>query len=131
MKPTFSFLILLSSVVSAWGITIETVPIGDTGNPNDPASARYVGQDLTLFGRVDYPYNIGKYEVTVGQYAEFLNAVARTDTYELYNIGMATDAISAGIARSGVNGNFTYQVIGSPKHPITYVGWGDAIRFAN
>ena len=28
---------------------------------------------------------MGKYDVTVGQYCEFLNAVAKTDTYGLYN----------------------------------------------
>ena len=26
---------------------------------------------------------------------------------------------------------YTYSVIGSPNHPITYVSWGDAARFAN
>ena len=30
-----------------------------------------------LYGSVGYAYNIGKYEVTAGQYTEFLNAVAR------------------------------------------------------
>ena len=38
-----------------------------------------------ICGSVGYNYNIGKYEVTAGQYTEFLNAVARTDTYGLYN----------------------------------------------
>ena len=33
---------------------------------------------------------MGKYDVTVGQYCQFLNAVAATDTYGLYNSYMAT-----------------------------------------
>ena len=37
---------------------------------------------------MDYAYNIGTYEVTTGQYVAFLNAVAATDTYGLYNINM-------------------------------------------
>jgi formylglycine-generating enzyme required for sulfatase activity len=44
---------------------------------------------------------------------------------------MATDLNIAGIERSGVSGSYTYSVIGSANHPITYVSWGDAARFAN
>ena len=32
-----------------------------------------------------YAYQMGEYDVTVGQYCQFLNAVAATDTYGLYN----------------------------------------------
>ena len=69
--------------------------------------------------------------MTVAQYAEFLNSVAATDTYGLYNTQMATELTSAGIARSGVSGSYTYNPIGSPQHPVTFVNWGDAARFAN
>ena len=61
----------------------------------------------------------------------FLNAVAATDTYALYNSSMATDLNAAGISRSGSPGSYTYGVVGSANHPITYVSWGDAARFAN
>ena len=37
----------------------------------------------------------------------------------------------AGISRSGVSGSYSYSVIGSANHPVTYVSWGDAARFAN
>jgi hypothetical protein len=37
---------------------------------------------------VSYIYDIGKFEITAGEYAEFLNAVAHTDTYGLYNTSM-------------------------------------------
>jgi formylglycine-generating enzyme required for sulfatase activity len=124
MKPLLSFLLLFASVSSAPAITIETVPIGDIGNPNDPATGN-------LYGGVSYAYNIGKYEVTVGQYTAFLNAVAATDTYGLYYSGMASNANIAGILHSGSSGTYTYSVIGSPNHPVTYVSWGDAARFTN
>jgi sulfatase modifying factor 1 len=105
-------------------VTIDTVPIGNPGNANDPGTG-------DLYGGVAYNYSIGKYDVTVGQYTTFLNAVAATDTYGLYNTSMATDLNIAGISRSGAAGSYNYSVIGSPNHPITYVSWGDAVRFAN
>lgn len=52
-------------------ITIDTVAVGNAGNAADPT---------TTYGAVSYEYNIGKYEVTIGQYTSFLNAVAATDT---------------------------------------------------
>ncbi len=113
---------LLATSIPA--ITIETVPVGDAGNANDPGA-------LNLYGAVGYAYNIGKYEVTVGQYTSFLNAVAATDTYSLYNPTMGTESDIAGISRTGAVGNYVYNVIGLPSHPVTYVSWGDAARFAN
>jgi formylglycine-generating enzyme required for sulfatase activity len=79
---------------------------------------------------VSYVYKISKYDVTVGQYTQFLNAVAADDAYGLYSTSMADPNI-AGIARSGSAGSYTYSVIGSPNVPVTYVSWGDAARFAN
>ena len=108
----------------ALAVTILTVPVGNVGNGNDPATGG-------LYGGVGYAYNIGKTEVTVGQYTEFLNAVADTDTYALYNASMATNLNIAGISRSGASPNYSYNVIGSAEHPVTYVSWGDAARFAN
>ena len=70
-------------------------------------------------------------ETTIEQYAEFLNAVAATDTYGLWNSSMASDANIAGITRSGTSGSYTYSVTGSGLRPITYVSWFDAARFAN
>jgi formylglycine-generating enzyme required for sulfatase activity len=122
-------LLILSAIAifapqPAMAITIDTVPVGNVGNANDPATGG-------LYGGVDYAYRIGTTEVTVGQYTAFLNAVAATDTYSLYLTLMATDLNIAGIAQNGSSPNYTYSVIGSPDHPVTYVSWGDAARFAN
>jgi sulfatase modifying factor 1 len=74
-------------------ITIATVPVGNVGNAAEPS---------TTYGAVSYNYNIGKYEVTEGQYTAFLNAVATaSDTYSLYNSYMATDFSNSGITQSG------------------------------
>jgi formylglycine-generating enzyme required for sulfatase activity len=91
---------------------------------------------------VTYDYQIGKYEVTIGQYTEFLNAVAKTDTYSLYRADMGTDPWVRGIERTGVSGSYSYSVIGpdgaiqipqatAANRPITYVSWWDSARFAN
>ncbi len=107
--------------VQAALLEIETVTVGDAGN----------AADTTTYGAVADVFALGKYEVTIGQYATFLNAVAATDTYSLYNPGMATDQNIAGITRTGSSGSYSYSVSGSGTRPITHVSWFDAARFAN
>jgi len=106
-------------------ITIDLVNVGNAGNPDDS----------TGYGGVAYEYAIGSYEVTIGQYTSFLNAVAATDVHQLYDTPMGTNLNIAGIARTGVSGNYTYSVIdnagSSANRPITFVNWLDAARFAN
>jgi formylglycine-generating enzyme required for sulfatase activity len=104
-------------------IAYQAVTVGNPGNANDTGGSQ--------IGAVAYSYQIGTYDVTIGQYAAFLNSVAKTDPYSLYNTNMATDTTIAGIQRSGSSGSYTYSVIGSPNRPITYVSWFDAARFAN
>ena len=112
----------LVSLTSAYAdIAYEFVTIG---NPSNTV-------DSTSYGRVDDYYQFGKYEVTIVQYTAFLNAVAATDTYGLYNTNMATDTAIAGIARSNSPGSYTYSVVGNGNRPIAYVSWFDAARMAN
>ncbi len=108
------------------GLTsLEFVTVGNAGNADD---AHGDG-----FGGVGYIYQIGKFEVTNGQYAQFLNAVAATDTHGLYNTNMASgSADTGGIARSGGPGSFTYSARpGRENHPVNYVSFWDGCRFAN
>ena len=49
----------------------------------------------TGHGSVAQVYQLAKYDVTVGQYAHFLDAVASTDTCGLYNSYMAVDGTDA------------------------------------
>ncbi len=125
----FALPLLLS--VQARAITISTVAVGNVGNANDPADGDSGTAGIQNFGAVGYAYSVGTTEVTVGQYTAFLNAVAATDTYLLYNTSMTTNLAIAGISRSGVSGSYSYSVIGSANHPVTYVSWGDAARFSN
>lgn len=110
---------------AATPVVIETVIVGNPGNAGDT-------QSQGIFGAVDYVFAIGKYEVTAGQYTEFLNAVAATDTYALYNVNMWTHAEGCKIERSGSPGNYTYSVApDQANRPVNYVSWGDAVRFIN
>ncbi len=107
-------------------VVIDTVTVG---NPGNPADTRYATPG---YGSVDYTYNIGKYEVTVGQYAAFLNAVAAVDTYGLYNTNMAHAQNGCGISRNGSSGSYTYDVDAAfVNRPVTYVSYWGACRFTN
>ena len=105
-------------------VNIDYVSIGNAGNADDAATD-------SLYGAVAYAYQIAKNETTISQYAEFLNAVAKTDSYGLYSASMTTSYIN-GVSQSGSSGSFTYSVNpGSANKPITYVSWFDAARFCN
>ena len=72
-----------------------------------------------------------KYEFTNQQYTDFLNSVAATDTYSLYNANMGSSA-RGGITRSGSSGSYTYAVkTNMGDKPVNYVSWFDAARVAN
>lgn len=114
--------ILLMQAVQA--ATIPTVPVGDPGNSADPTFSGNLGA-------VDYGYRIGKYEVTNSQYAEFLNAKAKSDPLQLYDEGMTLDP-RGGITRTGSPGSYSY----APKanmgnKPVNHVNFYDALRFSN
>jgi len=114
-------------------VVIETVYVGNPGNPGElsGAGAGGYGSDA-IVGSVDYPYWIGKYGVTNTQYTEFLNAVAATDTYGLYNTDMWSIIYGCQIERTGSSGSYTYTVAADrANRPVNYVSWGDAARFAN
>jgi formylglycine-generating enzyme required for sulfatase activity len=133
---------LLASAVSAQAdvlnmpagqTSLKFVTVGDPGNPPDPATG-------SQYGSVGYTYQMGEFDVTVGQYCQFLNAVAKTsDPYGLYYSGMATDLPTIAITQSGSSGNYSYAVTGgyngtysqAANCPVFDVTWGDAARFCN
>jgi formylglycine-generating enzyme required for sulfatase activity len=116
-------------------VTISTVPIGNPGNAPD---ARYLNSEQPNLGSVVKAFNIGKTEVTNAQYVEFLNAVAASDPYGLYNVNMAKLG-DGGIVRNGAPGSYLYAVKAPQLNgayvydnkPVVYVGWADVLRFAN
>ena len=113
-------------------VNIAYVPVGNPGNAADTADGDNSTPGVQRFGAVPYSYQIAKNETTIGQYAEFLNAKAKSDPYALYSTNMASNANIAGISRSGSDGSYSYvPVAGTENKPITYVSWFDAARFCN
>lgn len=111
-----------SATTAQASLHIDTVRIGDAGAPG---RAMNYGQDNGReFGAVDYEYHIGATEVTTGQYAAFLNSVAKTDAQGLYR------SPNMGITRTGTSGNYVY-VATSPNKPVVNVTFWDAVRFTN
>ncbi len=117
-------------------VNYELVPVGNPGN----------AADTTGYGAVAYEYQIGKYEVTIGQYAAFLNAVAKSDPYGLWASSMgpeldwSTGGHRTGIQREGVSGSFSYSTVGpfgnsygqsTNNRPISFLTWFNSARFAN
>ena len=94
------FFACLACPAKAAGLSMpmEWVSVGDVNNPADPLLGHGRVDHL---GSVGYEYKIGKYEVTIGQYADFLNSAAKSDPHGLYNSLMATDLNVAGIGRGG------------------------------
>ena len=110
----------------------EWATVGDAGNAPD-ANGK---------GAVPYVFRISKTELTIGEYTTFLNAVAASDPYGLYNPRMGDYQHVLGIARSGSPGSYTYSAMApagyaypgasSPTNrPMTFVSWFDAARYAN
>jgi len=116
--------VMSACVSGAQAVEIQTVTVGNPGNADDTHGDGY--------GGVDYVYNIGTFEVTAGQYTEFLNAVAATDMYGLYSTNMWTNSYGCKIERTGSSPNYSYTVGAEwADRPVNYVSWGDAARFAN
>jgi sulfatase modifying factor 1 len=129
-RAALALLALLAAFsADARAVTINWTTVGDPGNAADTT---VMALDFTTgYGAVPYTYNMDKYEVTISQYAGFLNGVGATDTYSLYNSTMANPGFG-GITRSGSSGSYSYSVrTGYGNLPETYVSWGDAARFAN
>jgi len=121
-EPVLSGLLLVAPL-PALGVSIDWVTVGDAGNACDT-------QIEGCFGSVAEVYRIAKYEVTNAQYAEFLNAVAATDTNALYSSAMG--GALGGITRTGSAGSYVYALkAGFENQPVIGVSWYDALRFAN
>lgn len=119
-QPLFVFLALAFAKLAA-AVTIDIVPVGNTGNL----------PDTTGWGAVAYEYQIGKFEITNLQYADFLNSVAASDPLELYDLAM-TDSNHGGIIRNGVSGSYSYSTkAGFANRPVSDVSWFDTVRFVN
>jgi formylglycine-generating enzyme required for sulfatase activity len=117
-----------SAVTISFGTSAPAYNLNEVGNPGNAAnSSAPVSVQSLGGGSVPYAFMMGVTEVTNAQYAYFLNSVAKTDTWSLWNSGMNTT-----IARSGAPGSRTYTAAPSTANrPVTFVSIYDALRFAN
>ncbi len=114
-------LAVLIQAAPAHAVTIDWVTVGDPDN----------AADTTTYGAVADAFQIMKFEFQNSQYTDFLNSVAATDTYSLYNANMGSDA-RGGITQSGSSGSYTYAVkTNMGDKPVNYVSWFDAARVSN
>ena len=119
----------------ARAVAIAWSAVGNAGNANDPADGDLGTPGIQNFGAVPYAYKIGTYDVTAGQYVEFLNAkdASGANTLGLYNRGMDNFDTFGGVSFNNGNPNGSkYSVVsGKGNHPVNSISWYDAIRFAN
>ncbi len=102
----------------------ELIQINDAGNPGEKITYGAYKRPYAR-GVVNYPYKIGKREVTNSEYAEFLNATAKTDSNNLYNSKMA-------IVRTGNSGSYSYAPKqGTANKPVSFITRVNAARYCN
>ena len=91
--------------------TVQFVPVGNPGNTADSGGGGIWGTPITI-GEVDYNYRIGTYDITYGQYTTFLNAVAKTDPYGLYesNVSLGIWGNLGIIQQTGNPGSYSYSI---------------------
>jgi sulfatase modifying factor 1 len=145
MKTTLLRLPLHLAIVFHCGtglaVTFEWAHVGNAGNLADPK---------TGLGSVAYDYSIAKTEVTNAQYVEFLNSVAASDPFGLYQPFQAAPdqpflvPRPNPILRTGLPGDYKYALApnvagegpgGSDyayaNKPVMYITYFDAMRFVN
>lgn len=111
---------LLSANAAIAVVSIELVPVGNPGNT----------ADTNGYGAVAYNYNIGKYEVTVGQYVDFLNYKEIDKSTPLL---ISIDAMAANHIELDTTVNpFIFRTPSEYiNNPVTYITFWNACRFVN
>ncbi|MFC1758801.1 SUMF1/EgtB/PvdO family nonheme iron enzyme [Planctomycetota bacterium] len=106
-------------------VEFDLLSVGDVNNPAD--------HDFRFgrFGTVRYEYDVPSNEVTIDQYVEFLNAVAKSDPHQLFDPKMQSSR-SGIISRSGSDGDYSYEPFEHyGNKPVGFISYWDAARFAN
>jgi len=114
------------------------VSIGNLNNNADlstiytnSSSGTPVPSSINNLGVVNKNYRIGITETTNSQYVKFLNSVASTDPFGLYDSNMSGSLIG-GISRSGIEGSYSYYTkTNMEAKPVVFVDYLSAIRFTN
>lgn len=160
--PLVLVLLLLASP-SAWAQVVDPMEwtlVGDAGAAGDEKytknTVKFVLKQRTGWGEVPYEFLMTRWDVTVGQYIDFLNAVACSDTgqlfYGLWGPEMRTSTICdpdwdpvtnpthmvcfpAIIERTGAPGSYVYAAAEGEarREDLPFNAWTywRALKFAN
>jgi hypothetical protein len=128
---------LLDNSYIANSLSLSFVSVTHPNNGADPSPV-YTSNGLAPLasgvpglGVVDKNYRIGVTETTNSQYVKFLNAVAATDNFDLYDSNMSGSLIG-GIGRSGTAGSYSYYTKAlMDDKPVVFVDYLSSIRFTN
>ncbi|MHC4692195.1 MAG: formylglycine-generating enzyme family protein [Planctomycetota bacterium] len=129
--------LFISSIASAklvQGIDIDFVTIGNPGNPGDTRDQAYP----TGCGSVNYTYQIGKYEVTIAQWNDFVSAAGTptgnpSNAYDetaywtgnnipTNNVSWYEAAQFCNYLTSGDKSQGAYQFSGNNSNPVNFEG---------
>jgi sulfatase modifying factor 1 len=125
------FMVGVAALLGSLSVTAHAAPIIDWVTVGDPGNSADTTGSPNPAGAVADSFQIMKYEFTNQQYTDFLNSVAATDTYSLYNTNMGSNA-RGGITQSGAAGSYTYATkTNMGDKPVNYVSWFDAARVSN
>lgn len=87
--------------------------------------------DTNGYGSVSYSYLATQNLISNQQYTSFLNAVAITDSNQVYNTLMGSDP-RGGILRTGTDGSYVYTTkINMNNKPVNFISWYNAARYCN
>ena len=113
-----------SEAVSA-GKGGDYVLVGDPGNPPD---VFYGG-----FGAVNYPYEIGRCEISNQEWVDFLNAVAgRKDPHGLFHPDQESGVLGGILRIRQEDGTYIYRAkSGWENRPVSYISFYSLARYAN
>jgi formylglycine-generating enzyme required for sulfatase activity len=110
----------------ALAVTIDWASVGNAGNAPDTAVMFTDG--TTGYGAVDYNFRISKYEITIDQYVEFLNAKDPTGTNEL---GLDAPALITFDSAAPDGSKYGVRPGGYNNFPVPNMSWFNAVRFTN
>lgn len=99
----------------------------DVGSPNNTP-------DINGLGSVAYSFKIGQTEITNQQYVQFLNAIAKIDTYGIFSASTTATVTNGFITRTGSSGNYVYAINNASynnNRPVVSVSHLSACRFVN
>lgn len=110
------------------GLQMVRIPGGDFQMKSFPGA----GKDATVTKKdheVLPEYYVTKYEVTISQYADYLNEFGKKGNGWYKRM---VDTVKCGLRRKGAYPDFKYEVApGRGNYPVIYVSWYDAVSFLN